>query len=266
MDEAARGVLLALVQGITEFLPISSSAHLILPSALLGWPDQGIVFDVAVHLGSLLAVLFYFRAELADLGRGSVRALGSGKMNEQAWLVLYLGVATLPVVVAGALLKDWVAGELRAVPVIAASTIGFGLLLGLADRREGAARIRLSTALWVGAAQVLAIIPGTSRSGITMTAGRFCGLGREESARFSFLLAIPAILGASLLASLEVIRGRIPVEIPTLLLGVTVSALTAYATIRIFLGLVQRVGFMPFVIYRCALGAVLLSVWWGGLA
>ena len=264
MGESIRGVLLAFLQGVTEFLPISSSAHLILPSALLGWPDQGLVFDVAVHLGSLLAVLFYFRADLADLAVGSVRAVGARKMTPQAQLVVYLAVATLPVAVAGALLQDWVAGELRAVPVIAATTIGFGLLLGLADRCRGNGSIRLSTALWVGAAQVLAIIPGTSRSGITMTAARFCGLGREESARFSFLLAIPVILGASLLAMLEAARGRVPVDISTLLLGTAVSALTAYATIRLFIGFVQRVGFMPFVIYRCLLGLLLLLVWMGG--
>ncbi len=264
MDEAVRAVILALVQGLTEFLPISSSAHLILPGRLLGWPDQGIIFDIAVHLGSLLAVLYYFRRDCVSLAGGSLRACVERRWNEDARLVLYLAVATLPVGFAGILLKDWVSGELRSIQVIAGATIGFGLLLALADRQRGDSPLSLKTALWVGAAQVLAIIPGTSRSGITMTAGLFCGLSREQAARFSFLLAIPVILAASLLALREALEGGAEVSLQTLVVGTAVSAVTAYATIRVFLDWVQRVGFMPFVIYRCALGLVLLAIWLGG--
>lgn len=264
MDETVRAVILALVQGITEFLPISSSAHLILPGRLLGWPDQGIVFDIAVHLGSLLAVLYYFRRDCLALATGSLHAVAERRWNEDARLVLYLAVATLPVGLVGILLKDWVAGELRSIQVIAFTTIGFGLLLAAADRRRGEGRLSLATALWVGCAQVLAIVPGTSRSGITMTAGLFCGLSREQAARFSFLLSIPVILAASLLAGKEAWEIGADVSLETLALGTVVSALTAYATIRLFLDWVQRVGFMPFVVYRCGLGVVLLAVWLGG--
>ena len=263
MDEMGRAIVLALIQGITEFLPISSSAHLILPGRLLGWVDQGIVFDVAVHLGSLGAVLFYFRRDVLALVQGSLSALSTKRWNEEARLALYLVVATLPVAVAGVLLKSFIEGELRSIQVIACTTIGFGLLLAVADQQKGAAALSLRTAVWVGLAQVLAIIPGTSRSGITMTAALFCGLGREQAARFSFLLAIPVILAASLLAGLDALEQGIAMDVSALTVGVLVSGLTAYATIRLFLGWVQRVGFMPFVIYRCALGLILLWIAYG---
>jgi undecaprenyl-diphosphatase len=254
--------LLALVQGVTEFLPISSSAHLILPSRLLGWADQGVIFDVAVHLGSLLAVLWYFRRELISLATGCLRALTERRINDEARMTWYLVVATLPVVAAGLLLIDLVAGQLRSIPVIACTTIGFGLLLALADRRRGGeGRMNLRTALWVGVAQVLAIVPGTSRSGITMTAGLFCGLDREQASRFSFLLSIPVILAASVLAGSEALEAGGSFDWQFALTGIAVSAVTAYATIALFLSWVQRIGFMPFVLYRCMLGAVLLLIW-----
>lgn len=265
MGESLRAALLALVQGLTEFLPISSSAHLILPSQLLGWPDQGVIFDVAVHFGSLLAVLWYFRRDLAELAGGCWRALGDRRLNADARLSWYLVVASLPVAAAGLLLMDLVAGQLRSVPVIACSTIAFGLLLGLADRRrDGRSRVTLRTALIVGAAQVLALIPGTSRSGITMTAGLFCGLGREQASRFSFLLSIPVILAASGLAGAEALAAGAAFDWQLATIGVAVSAITAYATIALFLGWIRRIGFTPFVVYRCALGVILIFVWLRG--
>ncbi len=262
MAESLHAVLLALVQGITEFLPISSSAHLILPSRLLGWEDQGVIFDVAVHLGSLLAVLYYFRRDLLSLAGGCLQALSERRANDEARMVLYLAVATLPVVCAGLLLIDLISGQLRSLPVIACTTIGFGLLLALADRRRtGSADIDLRTALWVGSAQVLALVPGTSRSGITMTAGLFCGLDRERASRFSFLLSIPVILAASALAGMEALSADAQFDWQFALTGIAVSAVTAYATIALFLGWVQRIGFMPFVIYRCLLGSILIFIW-----
>lgn len=262
MGESLRASLLALVQGITEFLPISSSAHLILPSRLLGWPDQGVVFDVAVHLGSLLAVVWYFRRDLVALLLGSAGAIRDKRFNDDARMVCYLAVATLPVAAAGVLLKDLVSGQLRSVPVIACTTIGFGLLLALADRQRSRDRgIDLGVALWVGCAQVLALVPGTSRSGITMTAGLFCGLDRKQASRFSFLLAIPVITAASGLAGAEALSQGADFDWSFAITGIAVSAVTAYATISLFLDWVQRIGFMPFVIYRCLLGAILLTIW-----
>lgn len=264
MGESLRASLLALVQGVTEFLPISSSAHLILPSRLLGWPDQGVIFDVAVHLGSLLAVVWYFRRDLAVLLRGSVRALGERRFNDDARMVWYLALATFPVAAAGLLFKDLVSGELRSLPVIACTTIGFGVLLALADRRgKRERRIDLGVALWVGCAQVLALVPGTSRSGITMTAGLFCGLDREQASRFSFLLAIPVIVAASALAGVDALEQGAAFDWRFAITGIAVSAVTAYATISLFMEWVQRIGFMPFVIYRCLLGAALLTIWLG---
>ncbi len=262
MTEWLQALLLAFIQGLTEFLPISSSAHLILPAQLLGWADQGVAFDIAVHLGSLFAVVLYFRAELSWLLLGSLRALAVRQMNPESTLVLQLLVATLPVAVAGILARDLVAGQFRSVPVIAAATIGFGILLAVADRRGGGSReLDLAAATWIGMAQVLALVPGTSRSGITMTAGLFCGLGREQAARFSFLLSIPVILAAAGLAALEAGGAAQAISWPPTLMAMAVAALTAYATIALFLEWVQRLGFLPFAVYRCLLGAVLLWFW-----
>ncbi|MEM0953977.1 MAG: undecaprenyl-diphosphate phosphatase [Pseudomonadota bacterium] len=264
MDEYFRAVALALLQGLTEFLPISSSAHLILPAQLLGWPDQGVAFDVAVHLGSLLAVLSYFYRDCLNLLNGSLRAASKRCMNADAYMVVYLIIGTLPVVVAGVLLKDAISGQLRSVPVIATTTILFGVLLALADRRRGQALMSCRAALLIGCAQVLALVPGTSRSGITMTAGLFLGLDRERAVRFSFLLSIPVILAASVLTSAELLVTATPVNPGLMLLGIAVSAATAYATIHGFIAWVNRVGFMPFVLYRCVLGIVLWMVWFAG--
>lgn len=262
MTETLRATILAFIQGLTEFLPISSSAHLILPSQLLGWPDQGLAFDVAVHLGSLLAVLAYFRRELLSLLIGTLSGARNLRMNEELHMVICLAVATLPVAVAGLMLSGFVSTHLRSIPVIAATTIGFGVLLALADRKKTvAARLSPGSALVIGLAQVLAIVPGTSRSGITMTAALFCGLDRQTGARFSFLLSIPVILAAAALTLVEMAEHRAAMAWDALLLGTVVAAVTAYATIATFLKLVDRVGFLPFAIYRCLLGVIILAIW-----
>jgi undecaprenyl-diphosphatase len=258
-----QALLLSLVQGLTEFLPISSSAHLLLPSLLLGWTDQGLAFDVAVHVGTLLAVLLYFRATLMQLLRGVYGAVRSGRWNSQCQEVLYLAIASLPVAVAGVLLNDSMEA-LRSVPVVITTTLVFALLLALADRRgarrQGAGLRSAGGALVIGLAQVFALIPGTSRSGVTITAGLFLGLSREAASRFAFLLSIPVIFGAGLLKSLELSRLE---DTPWELLGgaVLVSALSAYACIALFLSFIERVGMMPFVIYRVLLGGLLLLFW-----
>lgn len=256
MEELFRLVVLALLQGLTEFLPISSSAHLILPAQLLGWPDQGLAFDIAVHAGSLLAVLIYFRVDLQQMGSGSLLALQRRQWNPQARMVLLLCIATIPVGVAGVLLEDLVATTLRSVGVIAIATIGFGLLLGWADRRRTAVNTELNirTAIWIGCAQMLAIIPGTSRSGITITAALLCGLDRQAAARFSFLLSIPVILGAALVLGFEQSQSSLTIAWGSLALAFMVAAVTAYLTIGWFLTLIDRIGLMPFVVYRCVLG------------
>jgi undecaprenyl-diphosphatase len=255
-------VLLALVQGITEFLPISSSAHLILPSQLLGWQDQGLAFDVAVHLGTLLAVLLYFRSTLLGLALGAGRGLLERRSNDELRLVGLLALATAPVVVVGPLLDDLLETRLRSIAVIATTTVLFGLLLWHADRRGGgtgtlADGLSWRGALLVGLAQALALVPGTSRSGVTMTAGLYLNLSRSEASRFSFLLSIPTIAGAGLFKTKDLIESGDPVPWGEMALGAGLAGAAALAVITAFLALIERSGMLPFVIYRLLLGAVL---------
>jgi len=233
---------LALIQGLTEFLPISSSAHLILPSAVLGWPDQGLAFDVAVHLGSLLAVILYFRKDLLQLLSGCLLTAKTRSINPDSRLVLLLALATLPVVLAGLGFKSVIENQLRGVLVIAVSTIVFGVFLWLADRRSQSSQqipeLTWQIALVIGLSQVVALIPGTSRSGITMTAALFCGLDRVSASRFSFLLSIPVIGAAALLLLLDLYS--VP-EVNWLQLGygLIIAAISAYVCIRYFLPLLR---------------------------
>jgi undecaprenyl-diphosphatase len=256
-------LLLALVQGITEFLPISSSAHLILAPRLFQFPDQGLDFDIAVHLGSLLAVLVYFRREIGRIGADLLRSLGQRRLvSADARLGWMLILATLPVVVIGAAFKAVVQGDLRSPLVIALATIVFGLLLWWFDvkgkRRRDEYDIGVRDALIIGLMQALAIIPGTSRAGITITAGLMLGLSRAAASRFSFLLAIPTISMSSVLAGRDLWQSGAAVQWNDLFLGVTLSALAAYLCIHYFLRLIERVGMLPFVLYRLALGALIL--------
>ncbi len=256
-------MLLALIQGITEFLPISSSAHLILPSQLLGWPDQGLAFDIAVHAGSLLAVLVYFRHTLTGMAGGAWIGVTERRMNADLHLGLMVVLATLPVIVAGFALKDFVESQLRSTLVIATTTIVFGLLLGLADRRAGVRdeyAITATMALLIGLAQALALVPGTSRSGITITAALLLGLSRPGAARFSFLLSIPAILGAGVLALADALDSDEPVDWQVITIGTGAAAISAYACIHLFIRWIERIGMLPFVIYRLLLGAVLFGL------
>ena len=252
--------ILAVIQGLTEFLPVSSSAHLLFPHLLLGWPDQGLAFDVAVHVGSLAAVIWYFRVEIVQLLRGFAASL-AGKRSADGDLAWIVGLATIPAGLAGLLLDGWVEANLRTILVVGLTTLGFGLLLGWADRNGGGSAKRVSwrVGLLIGLAQVLAIIPGTSRSGITMTAALMLGLDRETSARFSFLLSIPLIAAAGSYKTLQLMSQAENVDWMVLALGVIFSALAAYACIHVFLRLLARVGFMPFVVYRVVLGGILLA-------
>lgn len=253
---------LALIQGLTEFLPISSSAHLILPSALFGFADQGLAFDVAVHVGSLGAVCLSLRMECVRIARGMLVGFGS-RYPRHAKLGWMLVIATIPAVLFGLLAKDLIEGQLRADWVIATTTLIFGLLLWWAHYqtgRYGFARIGLRQALLIGLAQALALIPGTSRSGITLTAGLWLGLSRRVAAKFSFLMSIPIILGAGLVKTKDLLEGTDPIAWDTVVLGVAISFVAAYACIRLFLAWITRVGLLPFVWYRLALALVLFAV------
>ncbi len=257
-----QAVVLALVQGLTEFLPVSSAAHLILVAVFTGWTDQGIDFDMIVHAGSLAAVIAYFRHEIAAMTRDWFAALAGAKTTGDARLAWWVIIGTIPAGVAGFLLKDVVAGALRAPLWIACGLIVFGLLLGWADWRHRGERseysLSLKDVLVIGLAQALAVFPGTSRSGITMTAALFLGLSRGAAARFSFLLSIPIIAAAGLLSARDLLGAPLPADWAALGIGFTVSAISAYLCIHYFLAFIRRIGMQPFVIYRLALGGMLL--------
>jgi undecaprenyl-diphosphatase len=257
-------VSLAIVQGLTEFLPISSSAHLVLVPSLTGWPDQGLAFDVAVHVGSLLAVLLVFRQEVVRMLLAFFSSVRGRGFNDDAKLAWAVGFATIPVGLAGLLFGDWIEQNLRSIQVLAWATIGFGLLLGIADRwrrgRRTELQLRVGDVLWIGLAQALALIPGTSRSGITMTAALFLGFSRQAAARFSFLLSIPVILLAGGLEAKKLVDSAVSVDWSALFWGVAFSAISAWACICLFLNLIERIGMAPFVAYRVVLGGLLLMV------
>lgn len=257
-------LLLSVVQGVTEFLPISSSGHLILAPHLLGFNDQGLALDVAVHLGSLLAVVTYFRRDLVQLSIAWMQSFTpNSTANDDSRLAWNLLVASIPIMLAGLLLHQWVADELRAPWIIASTTILFGLLLAWADwrgkRTQDIKALSLRNALLIGLAQILALIPGTSRSGITMTAGLMLGMTREAAARFSFLLAIPTILAASLFMLMALLQSQQPVDWHSLLWGLVLSAIAAYLCIHFFLRFIERIGMWPFVLYRVLLGLLIFA-------
>ena len=267
-------IVLALIQGLTEFLPVSSSAHLILPSQLLGWTDQGLAFDVAVHIGTLLAVLIYFRDEVGTMAVAWVHSIFKqqhSKDSQLAWCIL---LATIPAAFFGFFGKDFIELYLRSTTVIATTTIMFGLLLWWADANATQIKDEYKTgwkgALIIGFAQMLALVPGTSRSGVTITAGLMLGLSRSAAARFSFLMSIPiiAMAGGYLTLKLvlhgdvvetlqagEIITTVRAVDWFAMGLGVVVSFFSAVVCIHVFLKVLEKVGMLPFVIYRLLLGA-----------
>ena len=256
-------VVLAVLQGLTEFLPISSSAHLILLPVLVDWPDQGLAFDVAVHVGTLLAVLAYFQADLRRMGRDWLRSIGARERVGDSLWVWYLAVGTVPVGLGGLALTAVGTEWLRSPAIIAGATIFFALLLWWSDRfhrgTRGERDIGWRDVLVIGAAQTLALIPGTSRAGITITAGLALGLSRESAARFSFLLSIPVIALAGCLEAAEAWTSAAPVAWGAMLVGAGTAFVCAITTIHFFLKLVERVGLFPFVLYRLVLGVVLLA-------
>jgi undecaprenyl-diphosphatase len=256
-------MLIAIVQGITEFLPISSSGHLILIPHLTDWPDQGPMIDVAVHIGSLLAIVIYFFRDVRGLAEGGFATVGIGKAPEQRRLFLWIVAGTIPAVAFGLFLK--LGGYLetfRSTDLVAANLIVYGVLLGLADRFGRNAKryedMSLRDAILVGLAQALALIPGTSRSGVTMTVARALGYERVQAARFSFLLAIPAVAGAGLLAALDLAEASAQMQWDAFVTGV-LTFIAAFATMAFLMRFLQKASMLVFVIYRVALGCALLA-------
>lgn len=263
--DITQAIILALLQGLTEFLPISSSAHLILLPVLLGWEDQGLVFDVAVHVGTLMAVVAFYQKDIRLIivaWSGSLIGKGSSEDSKLAWYVI---LGTIPVGLVGISLPNSVEEVLRSPLVIAASTIIFAILLWFSEKRGKEARttVTLLDALIIGLFQAIALIPGTSRSGITITAGLLTGLKREYAARFSFLLSVPVIALAGMLKALELYKAAEPVSWDLMIIGALVSAVVAYLSIGWFLKLLEKIGMMPFVYYRLFLGIFLFVIFFG---
>lgn len=263
--DSLHAIYLAILQGFTEFLPISSSGHLVLVPTMLGWEDQGLAFDVAVHVGSLLAVVLYFRHELRRMARDWINSCKSGQTvgdSRLAWALIW---GSIPVALAGLSFNTIIEEEMRSPMVIGITTIGFGVLLGMADfkgfKERDESTLNWNDVMLIGLAQALALIPGTSRSGITITAGLMLGLTRQAAARFSFLLSIPVIIMAGSYQTLILYQAPEIIDWNVLLLGIFVSAVTAYICIHYFLKMLGRMGMMPFVIYRVLLGGFMLIMY-----
>jgi undecaprenyl-diphosphatase len=256
--------ILAIVQGLTEFLPISSSGHLVLVPFLFGWDDQGLAFDVAVHFGSLLAVLAFFRRDVAGLLRGSLQVLRAKVDTIESRMAFGIGLGTIPAALAGLFFAGWIENNLRSPYVIIVTLSGYGILMALADRFGRKAReissIRIGDAFLIGCAQALALIPGTSRSGVTITAAMALGFERQDAARFSFLLAVPVILLATAFKAVELLGSDTAVQWAQLGVGVLVSAVVAYLSIEFFMRFVNRIGLLPFAIYRLILAGIILWI------
>ncbi len=254
-------IVLAIVQGVTEFLPISSSGHLILVPKLLHWQDQGFVVDVMVHVGTLFAILIYFWRDVARIVRGAFELL-KGKVTDDGRLAIYIVLATIPAVAFGIFLKQLGYTDLeRNVAVVAWNTILYGLLMLVADmvgsQNRTLSNMTLGSAMIIGVAQALALIPGTSRSGVTITAGRFLGFSRPDCARFSFLLGIPAIAGAGVFTVGDALASGEAVTMDAVYCAV-LTFFAGLAAIAFLMALVKRVSLLPFVLYRMVLGGFLL--------
>lgn len=257
-------VVLAIVQGVTEFLPVSSSAHLILVPVFTGWQDQGLAFDVALHVGSLSAVLIYFRHDILTMTQSWAQSLVTRRLDSESRLAWAVILGTIPVGLAGLAFGDIIENSLRSPLYLAAGLIVFALALSWADWKHRGQRderqLTWKDVLFIGVAQAIALFPGTSRSGITITAALLLGLSREAAARFSFLLSIPVIMIACGLQTLDLINNGDNTDWMAMLAGVIISGLSAYLCIHYFLGFIKRIGMQPFVIYRIALGLVLIVI------
>jgi undecaprenyl-diphosphatase len=257
-------VVLAIVQGLTEFLPISSSGHLVLVPSAAGWSDQGLAFDVAVHFGSLIAVCVFFRDDIVALLRGSGQVLRFDMQSPESRMAFAIGVGTIPAAMAGLALAGWIEANLRSPAVIVGTLAGYAIIMVLADRfgrrEKSIVDVRLRDAIVIGCAQALALVPGTSRSGVTISAGRILGFDRRDAARFSFLLSVPVILLATVYELGGLVVGDEAVDWTRLFVAAIVAAIVAYVSIDFFMRFVNRIGLLPFAIYRLALAAVILYV------
>ncbi len=252
-------VILAIVQGLTEFLPISSSGHLVLTTFLFEWVDQGLIFDVAVHFGSLIAVCLFFRKDFISLFFGSLRLLNGNIDTPESKMSLFIIIGTIPTAVLGLAISSWIESNFRDPVVIIFTLSGYGILMALVDHfcksERNIESIGFKDALIVGCAQALSLVPGTSRSGITITAARLLGFKRVDAAKFSFLLSAPIILIAVSYKFLQILVSGTSVSWSQLIIGALIAFIVAYFSIGVFMKIVSRFGLKPFAIYRLLLAS-----------
>ncbi|MDG1273535.1 MAG: undecaprenyl-diphosphate phosphatase [Alphaproteobacteria bacterium] len=255
-------IILSLIQGLTEFLPVSSSGHLIIVPNILSWRDQGLIIDVAVHAGSLLAVVIYLWRDLWSMTAALID-FRNLRENPNLKLAQIIIIASLPVMAAGFMVSLFVGDFARNLEIIGWATLGFGILLGLSDKigmtLNELKHMQFLDGILIGISQALALIPGASRSGLTITMARFLGYNRSAAARFSLLLAIPAILGASTLKGIELAQSQNAILSIDVAIVIMISFVAAFASISIMMNWLNKAGFMPFVIYRVVLGTGLLA-------
>jgi undecaprenyl-diphosphatase len=255
--------VLAVVQGITEFLPISSAGHLVLVPVVFGWPDQGVTIDIAVHVGTLGAVVLYLWREVWMMLVGLARLAG-GRVDEGARLAFHVVIATIPVLIAGFLVKTAFPDGIRSALVIGWAFVGFGIILYISDRNGMTVRrmehMTVGKALLIGIAQCFALIPGASRSGTTITMARMLGFERRDAARFSMLMSIPAIMGAGLLQGLDLAKSGNAELQASSVVAAALAFVSAFVAILAMMGWLRRASFTPFVVYRLIVGAAILWI------
>lgn len=253
-------IFLAIIQGVLEFLPISSSGHLALFPAIFGWKDQGLVFDIAVHLGSLMAILFYFRQDISRIFYSQTPGAPNQYRREAVLVIL----GTIPILIIGYLLSDELLNALRSPAIIASATAFFGVLLWWSDVSFSSVKviknIALKEVLFIGLMQAVAVVPGASRSGITITAARILGIDRIEAARFSFLLAIPAIAASAVWQAFGLIGQTHTIEWDKILVAILLSCLSSWLTIYFFLKFIQAIKFSWFMSYRLLVAALVFML------
>ena len=262
MSDLFLSFILGIIQGLTEFLPISSSAHLLFPSLVFGSNDLGLAFDISVHVGTLLAVIYYFRDDILAMTKSLFQSNSS--LTEERGLALLLIIATIPIVLAGFFGSDLININRTNISSIAYMNLIFAGFLFIAYFYSSASKtlIELTVvgALFIGLFQVFALLPGASRSGTAMTAALFIGLNLKDSSKFAFLLSIPTILGALVFLLIEISTSSYSFNFISLFIGLITSCIVAFLTIKYFLIFVDRIGMYPFVIYRIILGCILLLI------
>lgn len=265
MQKIIEAVVYGIIQGLTEFIPISSTAHIRIVPALLGWGDPGAAFTAVIQIGTLIATFIYFKKDIADIVSGFLNALKERKdffKNPYSKIFILITVGTLPIVFFGYFLKHYIEGSFRGLYVISASLIGLAIILFIAEKvtkhRKDFQELTLLDGIIIGFAQAVALIPGSSRSGVTITAGLFCGLKRDTAARYSFLLSIPAVALSGVYELYSERQALLAENTLSLIVATVVSAIVGYLSIAFLIAYLKKKSNMIFIVYRIILGLIIL--------